>query len=196
MTRPALAAVLVLGGCAEDPPGALDPDVVSALATQVGDARGLGPSGVYAIELRPESCGCSDLDTALSPLTLCQRGVLNPLDDPWVPTTFDIVVSDGVIDIASDAATPNPIGPLDADGTFQAGAVTRLISFATTGYQVTRAEGSLEPVGDSDYTIEGEIQLRLIGRVELRGVEDVVTGVEDIDCVESLSFSGDRYIVR
>ncbi len=200
--RAGTAACLIVGGlaagCAEDPAGPLDPDVVSALASEVGDARGVAPSGVYAVELTPQDCGCTDVNTALLGLTLCQGGPFGALgaDAPTLQTTFDVVVSDGIVDIASEFATSNPVGALDSDGVFDIGAVIRLTSFATTGFQVTRAEGSIDPVGESDYDIEGTITLRLIGRVELEGLEEFITEVDDIDCTESMRFSGSRYIVR
>jgi hypothetical protein len=175
----------------------LSPEVVSALATGVGDAQGVEPSGVYAVELIPEECGCSEIDSQLWALTLCQRGALGPLGaDVTLQTTFDVVASDGVIDLSTDAVTANPVGALDADGSFDAGAVTRLTSLAATGFQITRIDGTVSPEPDDDFSLEGRVQMRLIGRVELLGVEGIVTGVEDIDCVETLSFTGDRYIVR
>lgn len=190
-------ALCLSAACAEEPPGALNPDVVSALATQVGDALGVEPSGVYAVELNPDECGCSDIDSQLSALTLCQRGAFGPLaDDVMLQTTFDVVASDGIIDLSTDAVTANPVGALDADGTFDAGAVTRLTSLAATGFQITRVDGTVSPEGDTDFTVEGRVQMRLIGRVELLGIEGIVTGVEDIDCVETMSFTGNRYIVR
>ena len=183
--------------CAEEPPGALNPDVVSALATQVGDAVGVEPSGVYAIELTPDECGCSDIDQQLWALTLCQRGTFGPLgDDVTLQTTFDVVASDGIIDLSTEAVTANPVGALDAEGTFDAGAVTRLTSLAATGFQITRVDGTVFPEGDADFSVEGQIQMRLIGRLELLGIEGIVTGVEDIDCVETMNFTGNRYIVR
>jgi len=197
-----LAGSLLAGslsaGCAEDPAGPLDPQTVSDLATQVGDAQGVAPSGVYAVELTAGDCGCTDVNSALLGLTLCQGGPFGALraDAPALQTTFDVVVSDGIVDIASEFATSNPVGAMDADGAFDAGAVIRLTSFATTGFQVTRAEGSLDPVGESDYNIEGTLSLRLIGRVELEGLDELITEVDDIDCSESMHFSGNRYIVR
>ncbi|MCR9160446.1 MAG: hypothetical protein ACE37F_18705 [Nannocystaceae bacterium] len=196
----ATAGALALCGlvaCAEDPAGALDPEVVSALATEVGDARGVEPSGVYAVELTPETCGCSEIRPELWPLTLCRRGARGPvLDDFTLQTTLDLVASDGIIDLSSDAITGNPVGALDADGSFDAGAVTRLTSLAATGFQMSRVDGTVAPQGDSDYGIEGRVQMRLIGRVEVEGLDGLVTDIEGIDCVETLSFTGDRYIVR
>lgn len=196
--RVLLASAALLAACGDDPVGPLDPDTVSTLAVQVGDARGVGPSGVYAVELTPEDCGCTDVNSALLGLTLCQGGPFGALnaEAPALQTTFDVVASDGVLDIASEFATANPVGALDADGAFDLGAVIRLTSFATTGFQVTRAEGSVQAVGESDYDIEGTISLRLIGRVELEGLEEFITEVDDIDCTESMRFSGNRYIVR
>ncbi len=193
-----LVAAWGLVACADDPAGPLDPETVSALASEVGDAQGVAPSGVYAVALTPEQCGCSEVNTALLGLTLCQGGFLGPVNAgaPAVQTTFDVVVSDGILDIASEFATSNPVGALDADGAFELGAVIRLTSFATTGYQVTRVQGSLDPMGESDYDIEGTITLRLIGRVELEGLDQIVSEVEDIDCVETMRFAGSRYIGR
>lgn len=188
---------LALCACAEDPAGDLDADVVSALAKQVGDARGVASSGVYGVELTPLQCGCTELDPSLWALTLCQRGAFGPVGvDATIQTTFDVVTSDGIVDLASEAATANPVGALQADGSFDAGAVIRLTSLAATGYQITRVEGWVEPSAELGNAIEGTVALRIIGRVELLGIEGVVTGVEDIDCTESLAFSGTRYIVR
>lgn len=196
--RVLLAAAFVLPGCAQDPAGPLDPDTVSDLASQVGDAQGVAPSGVYAVELTAQDCGCTDVNTALLGLTLCQGGPGGPLSrtPPALQTTFEVVTSDGIVDIASEFATSNPVGALDADGAFDIGAVIRLTSFATTGFQVTRVEGSIDPVGENDYDIEGTISLRLIGRVELEGLEEFITEVDDVDCTETMTFTGNRYIVR
>lgn len=197
--RVLLVAASLLGACAEDPAEPLDPDTISALASQVGDAQGVAPSGVYAVELTDFDCGCMDSNSALAGLTLCglggSAGILGGLP-PALPTTFDVVVSDGIVDIASEFATANPVGALDADGAFDIGAVIRLTSFATTGFQVTRVEGSIDPVGESDYDIEGTISLRLIGRVELEGLDEIISEVDDVDCTESMQFTGNRYIVR
>ncbi len=196
--RAVLAAALVLPGCGEDPAGRLDPETVSELASQVGDAQGVTPSGVYAVELSADDCGCQGLNSALLGLTLCPGLPANTPSGapPVVQTTFDVVVSDGIVDIASEFTTSNPVGALDADGAFDIGAVIRLTSFATTGFQVTRVEGSIDPVGDNGYDIEGTIALRLIGRVELEGLEEFITEVDDVDCAESMTFTGSRYIVR
>lgn len=196
--RVLFAAAFVLPGCAQDPAGPLDPDTVSDLASQVGDAQGVAPSGVYAVELTAQDCGCTDVNTALLGLTLCQGGPGGPLSrtPPALQTTFEVVTSDGIVDIASEFATSNPVGALDADGAFDIGAVIRLTSFATTGFQVTRVEGSIDPVGENDYDIEGTISLRLIGRVELEGLEEFITEVDDVDCTETMTFTGNRYIVR
>lgn len=199
MIKPVLlAAAFVLPGCAEDPAGPLDPDTVSALASQVGDAQGVAPSGVYAVELTAQDCGCTDVNSALLGLTLCQGGPVGLLGGPppVLQTTFDVVVSDGIVDIESEFATSNPVGALDVDGVFDIGAVIRLTSFATTGFQVTRVEGSIDPVGENAYDIEGTISLRLIGRVELEGLEELITEVDDVDCTETMNFTGSRYIVR
>ncbi|MGH1340028.1 MAG: hypothetical protein ACRBN8_00645 [Nannocystales bacterium] len=192
-----LVALCVSAGCSEDPAGPLDPETVSALASEVGDAQGVAPSGVYAVQLTAEDCGCMDVNTALLGLTLCQGAPFGRNGNPSTfQTTFDVVVSDGIVDIASEFAASNPVGALDADGAFDIGAVIRLTSFATTGFQVTRAEGSIDAVGDSDYDIEGTIMLRLIGRVELEGLDEFITEVDDVDCTESMRFTGNRYIVR
>ncbi len=195
--RHSALVLCLIAACAQEPPGALDPDVVSALSTQVGDAIGVEPSGVYAVELTPDECGCADIDSQLAALTLCQQGALGALaDDVTLQTTFDVVASDGVIDLSTDAVTSNPVGALDADGSFDAGAVTRLTSLAASGFQITRVDGTLSAEGDTDFIVAGRVQMRLIGRVELLGLEGIVTGVDDIDCVETMSFTGNRYIVR
>lgn len=198
--RVLLGAALVLPACTQDPAGPLDPETVSALASQVGDAQGVAPSGVYAVELTAEDCGCTDINSALFGLTLCQQGIVGGLvpgaGGPAIQTTFDVVVSDGILDIASEFATSNPVGALDEDGTFDIGAVIRLTSFATTGFQVTRIEGSIDPVSENDYDIEGTVSLRLIGRVELEGLEELVSEVDEIDCTDTMTFAGSRYIVR
>jgi hypothetical protein len=36
----------------------------------------------------------------------------------------------------------------------------------------------------------------MIGELELVGLDGVATGVEDIDCTETLSLRGSRYIIR
>lgn len=196
--RVLFAAALLFPGCAQDPAGPLDPDTVSELATQVGDAQGVAPSGVYAVQLTAQDCGCTTVNGDLLGLTLCQGGPGGPLGltPPGLQTTFDVVTSDGIVDIASEFATSNPVGALDANGAFDIGAVIRLTSFATTGFQVTRVQGSIDPVGANDYNIEGSISLRLIGRVELEGIEEFITEVEEVDCMETMTFSGNRYIVR
>lgn len=190
------AALLVLMACAEPEPGALAPQTVSSLATQVGDARGVGASGVYAVQLTREECGCQDVDPSLWALTLCHRAFGQLRAGLPLQAAFEIVASDGIIDLASDTAIANPVGPLDADGSFDAGAVTRLTSLAASGYQITRVDGALDELDELDYEIEGRVRRRLIGRVELLGMEGVVTGVEDVDCVDELSFVGERYIIR
>ena len=197
MPRGALALVALLGGCAEEPLGPLDPEVVAALATEVGDAVGIAPSGVYAVELVPETCGCQDASSVLAALTVCPSddGVPFGGSDLGLQTTFDVVVADGVLELSSDVTT-SAVGALDADGTFDTGAVTRLTSIAATGYQIIRVDGTLSPVGDNDYDIEGELRIRLLGEVELTDLEGVVDGVEGIDCEDRLTVRGSRYIIR
>lgn len=196
--NPRRGALVLLSvcACADDPAGALDPATVSALATAVGDAQGIAPSGVYSVQLTPEECGCGDLAPTLWPLTVCQGQTLGLPSDDDIQTSFDVVVSDGVISFASEAATSNPIGALHADGAFDAGAVTRLTSLATTGHHISRIDGELLPDGDTDYTLEGRLRLRMIGELELVGLDGVATGIEDIDCTETLSLRGSRYIIR
>ncbi len=198
--RATVAAALLSAcacGCTTDPTDPLDASIVSELSKQVGDALGIEPSGVYSIELTPESCGCADVNASLSSLTLCQgamvgRGGLGGL----LTTTLDVVVSDGIIDLGSERTTSNPVGPLEADGFFDAGAVTRLTSLATTGALITRVDGSLTPTALGGYAIEGQIRMRLRGEVELLGFDGVLTEVEELDCTESVLFEGERYIVR
>ncbi len=192
-----LVVASVLAGCAEDPAGPLDAGVVSELSKQVGDARGVEPSGVYSIELTPESCGCADLAPSFLALTLCQGSMLGSGGvGGLLTTTLDVVVSDGIIDLGSDSTTSNPVGALHSDGAFDAGAVTRLTAIATTGELITRVDGTLSPTEANGYTIEGQIRLRLRGEVELLGVDGIVSEVESLDCAEAVSFAGDRYIVR
>ena len=193
-----VVATGLLAACAEDPAGPLEPDTVSALATKVGDAQGVAPSGVYAVELSLEDCGCAEVNSGLLGLTLCQGGLFGAFspDSPALQTTFDVVVSDGIVDLSSEFATSNPVGALDADGTFDAGAVIRLTSLAATGHQVTRVEGSLQAVGENDYDIEGTVRLRLTGSAEFTGLDGALSDVDDLDCTEAMSFAGSRSIVR
>lgn len=187
-------AMCLSSACAEEPADALDADVVSALATLVGDAVGIEPSGVYAVELNLDDCGCRDVGSQLSALSLCHSGT--PGGNVTLQSTFDVVVSDGIIDLSTDAVSANPVGALDADGTFDAGAVMRVASLAATGFQITRVDGTVSPQGDNDFTVDGRLQMRIVGRLELIDLDGIVTGIEEIDCVEMMSFTGSRYIVR
>lgn len=197
LCRTALTALLTTAmlGCTEEPTDRLDPGMVSDLAAAQGDALGLEASGGYRVQLDAVECGCSDLEFALQPLTMCSALFFAGLDQTPVEVDLDVVESDGRL-VLSVFGHPNTkaVGPLQANGEFEAGAVSRLTSFATTGSLVTRFEGDLNAAEDDGFEIEGTIENRLLGRAELEGLDDITQ--TNFDCRESVTFTGPRYIVR
>ncbi len=187
--------VALLAGCTEPPPERLDPSVVSDLTTERGDAEGLEASGGYRVLLEAVDCGCSDLETALQPLTMCGALFFAGLGQMPVEVDLDVVESDGRL-VLSVFGHPNTkaVGPLNVAGDFEAGAVSRLTSFATSGSLVTRFDGDLSSTGEGAFEIEGTIENRLLGQAELEGIANITQ--TEFDCRETVTFAGPRYIVR
>lgn len=168
------AAVFALVGCTSEGPGdPLDPDVLLEEVGSPGSGEDFTRMWLYG-DVLPEQCDCpsgiadwpsfcSAAETRLSTFFLgaTQTG-------GWI-----------ALEVPHATALVSLLGPIEADRSFVAGAVSEVEVFTFGRLDVLRVEGTLDPLG----SLHAEVAHRMVGDMPWPDDENVLS----VDCVERLT---------
>jgi hypothetical protein len=169
---------LAAGACKNDPFDPLDPDNIGDLGNDMGDAKGEGYSGKFALELTPLDCDCpplfpEDFENLGAGLGLEPGDTIDPCSqiaifygsDAEAVTQAELVQADGLL--AFTDWLPPLSGPVDADGSFSVGGYEDFSETFVDAAMVVRIDGEF---GNIDGFF-GVLQQRVIANLLDRSVD-------------------------